>query len=295
MKRTNTNAAATAARLLKNAARRIIPALPAALLSLLFASCTALAPARQEAAREGPGAAAGVQAAPEAAPKTPPAGASGARIPETAPGAGAGAQIPEAAPKPPPEGGAAPERPELPEYIMGAGRAPRAALTRFLEVNNPQADGDFVRVLADCYVEEAAAEGVNHDVAFAQMCHETGFLRYGGLVTPDMNNFCGLGSIGPGQPGLAFPDPRTGVRAHIQHLKAYASEGSLNGELVDPRFRFVRRGSSPAIRGLTGTWAADSYYSEKISGILERLYAFSFYPAESAYLSAPSIQPREKR
>jgi hypothetical protein len=265
MKRINTNAAAAAIRMIKNAASRAIPAvvLPAALLSLLFASCAGLAPAGREAARGEPGAGAGAQ------------------VPETAPkpssGRAAGTQVPEAAPKPPPSGRAAPERPELPEYIMGAGRTPQDALTRFLEVNNPGADRDFIRSLADSYVEEAAAEGVNHDVAFAQMCHETGFLRYGGLVTPDMNNFCGLGSIGPGQPGLAFPDLRTGVRAHIQHLKAYASKGSLNGELVDPRFRFVRRGSSPAISGLAGTWAADSSYSEKISGILERLYAFSFY------------------
>jgi hypothetical protein len=91
-----------------------------------------------------------------------------------------------------------------------------------------------------------------------------------------MNNFCGLGSIGPGQPGEAFPDPRTGVRAHIQHLKAYASEEPLNGVLVDPRYRWVRRGSSPTIQGLSGTWAADRAYSEKIYAILERLYSFSF-------------------
>ncbi|MDR1587215.1 MAG: glucosaminidase domain-containing protein [Treponema sp.] len=211
---------------------------PAALLSLFFASCAALSPAIPEIAPERPAAA--------------------AQIPETIPG------------------GVAPERPAPPEYIMGTGRTPGDTLIRFLEANNPGADGAFVRSLAGCYVEEAAAEGVNHDVAFAQMCLETGFLRYGGLVTPDMNNFCGLGSIGPGQPGLAFPDLRTGVRAHIQHLKAYASEESLKGELVDPRFRFVRRGSSPAIRGLAGTWAADRSYSEKINAILERLYNFSF-------------------
>jgi hypothetical protein len=121
------------------------------------------------------------------------------------------------------------------------------------------------------------------------MCLETGFLRYGGLVTPDMNNFCGLGSIGPGQPGLAFPDLRTGVRAHIQHLKAYASEESLNGELVDPRFRFVRRGSSPAVGGLAGTWAADRSYSEKIRIILERLYTCLFTE------SAPAVKAESRQ
>jgi hypothetical protein len=169
-----------------------------------------------------------------------------------------------------------PRMPEAPDQIMGNGRVSEDALARFLGQNNPEADPAFVKDLAVYYVEEAAAEGVNHDTAFAQMCLETGFLRYGGLVSPDMNNFCGLGSTGPGHPGEVFPDPRTGVRAHIQHLKAYASEEPLAGSLVDPRFHFVRRGSSPAIEGLAGTWAADLAYSGKIGAILERLYQFSF-------------------
>ena len=122
------------------------------------------------------------------------------------------------------------------------------------------------------YIEEAAAEGVNHDMAFAQMCLETGFLRFGGLVSAGMNNFCGLGAIGPGQEGEVFPDPRAGVRAHIQHLKGYATDLPLNGELVDPRYRWVRKGSSPRIRELAGTWAADKSYGDKINRILERMY-----------------------
>jgi hypothetical protein len=172
-----------------------------------------------------------------------------------------------------------PERPPVPpDQIMGKGKVTPEMLALFLEQNNPRADGNFVRSLAGYYAEEAAAEGVNHDAAFAQMCLETGFLRYGGLVTPEMNNFCGLGSIGPGQNGEVFPDPRTGVRAHIQHLKAYASVEPLNGELIDPRFKWVKRGSSPAIQGLSGTWAADRGYAEKIGVILRRLYDFSFGP-----------------
>jgi hypothetical protein len=168
------------------------------------------------------------------------------------------------------------ERPSAPEYIMGKGQIPQEKLIRFLAHNNSEADLEFIKNLAAYYIEEAAAEGVNYDTAFAQMCLETGFLRFGGLVSQDMNNFCGLGSIGPGQPGEVFPDPRTGVRAHIQHLKAYASEEPLNGILVDPRYRWVRRGASPTVHGLSGTWAADRAYSVKINDILERLYSFSF-------------------
>ena len=169
-----------------------------------------------------------------------------------------------------------PEKPEPSEYILGKGMVSGEKLSLFLEKNNPEIDPDFVRALAGFYIDEAAYEGVNHDMAFAQMCLETGFLRYGGLVMPEWNNFCGLGAIGPQQPGEVFPDPRTGVRAHIQHLKAYASDDPLNQELVDPRFRYVKRGSSPTIHGLAGTWAADRDYNIKIGRILENLYEFSF-------------------
>ena len=182
--------------------------------------------------------------------------------------------VPAVKQNPPPE--MPPEGLEIPERIMGKGRVSGEKLAQFLEQNNSQAGHHFIRSLAFFYVEEAAVEGVNHDTAFAQMCLETGFLRFGGLVTPDMNNFCGLGSTGPGQKGEVFPDPRTGVRAHIQHLKAYATSDPLNGKLVDPRYRWVKYGSSPTIHGLSGTWAADKGYSGKISAILRRLYDFSF-------------------
>ncbi|MCL1994103.1 MAG: glucosaminidase domain-containing protein [Spirochaetes bacterium] len=173
-----------------------------------------------------------------------------------------------------------------PEYIMGEGRLSAEQMTLFLMQNNPQADIHFVRMLANLYVEEAAKEGVNHDIAFAQMSLETGFLRFGNLVSPDQNNFAGLGATGlPGpdglpERGLYFSNPRIGVRAHIQHLKAYACTEPLNMELVNPRFhlveRFIGRGTAPTIQGLTGTWAADPLYSEKIADILMRLYEFSF-------------------
>ncbi|GHV13717.1 lipoprotein [Spirochaetia bacterium] len=179
-------------------------------------------------------------------------------------------EVPEQAP---------PERPEIPpapEYILGQGQIPQDTLALFLESINPEAEKNSVEHLAGYYIEESAVEGVNHDIAFAQMCLETGFLRYGNLVTADMNNFCGLGAIGPEQTGEHFPEPRIGVRAHIQHLKAYATDAPLKQELVDPRYRWVRYGSAPTIHGLAGTWATDKSYAKKIAAILERLYQFAY-------------------
>jgi hypothetical protein len=159
---------------------------------------------------------------------------------------------------------------------LGQGLIPRDKLTLFLVNINPNMEKDFVEDLARFYLEEADAEGVNHDIAFAQMCLETGFLRYGGLVTADMNNFCGLGALSAEQNGERFPEPRIGVRAHIQHLKAYATDAPLKQDLVDPRYRWVRYGSAPTIHGLAGTWASDRNYAEKITAILERLYRSAY-------------------
>lgn len=155
---------------------------------------------------------------------------------------------------------------------MGQGALEVEELSTFLRKSNPAVTPERAKDLAGLYVQEAASEGVNHDVAFAQMCLETGFLRFGGLVTADMHNYCGLGSIGPGQPGERFPTARIGVRAHVQHLKAYASAEPLRNALVDPRYRFVKLGSAPSIGDLAGRWAADRDYGRKISDLLERMY-----------------------
>jgi hypothetical protein len=163
--------------------------------------------------------------------------------------------------------------PALPRFIMGKGKAAAEGLASFLMSENQNLERSYAETLALLYIAEAETEGVNHDIAFAQMCLETGFLRFGGLVVPEMNNFCGLGSIGPGEEGLWFPSAELGVRAHIQHLKAYADDDPLRGELVDPRFRFVRRGRAPTVDGLAGTWAADKLYAHKLERILDRLEA----------------------
>jgi len=166
-------------------------------------------------------------------------------------------------------------RDRLPVDIMGNGNLDARRLAGFLLRNNPQA-GTFAYELASLYVEEALNEGVNHDIAFAQMCLETGFLKFGRIVQRSWNNFCGLGAIGEGQ-GSIFPSARIGVRAHIQHLKAYASTEPLNGGVraEDDRFYYVARGSSPTIYGLTGRWAEDTQYADKIYSVLRRLYEFS--------------------
>lgn len=163
---------------------------------------------------------------------------------------------------------------EIPKAIMGRGMVTKEQLVVFFLSQMPEADEARVARLAAYYKEESEAEGINSDIAFVQMCLETGFLQFGGLVTADMNNFCGLGAINAENRGLVFPDEQTGVRAHIQHLKAYASTEPLTKASVDPRYRYVNpKGKAPYIHNLAGTWASDPAYGHKIDQLLRRLYA----------------------
>ncbi|HEY9710598.1 MAG TPA: N-acetylmuramoyl-L-alanine amidase [Oculatellaceae cyanobacterium] len=161
------------------------------------------------------------------------------------------------------------------DRIMNRGNTSKEQLTQFLKINNEKALDEFAD-LPELYIKEAAIEGVNHDIAFCQMCLETGFLRFGGDVEPEQNNFCGLGAVGGGVKGASFEDAKTGVKAHIQHLKAYASiEPIAQPPIVDPRFNLVRRGIAPLVDDLSGRFAADLQYGTKIMALLRRLYAIA--------------------
>ncbi|MDY6782066.1 MAG: N-acetylmuramoyl-L-alanine amidase [Cyanobacteriota bacterium] len=161
--------------------------------------------------------------------------------------------------------------PGLIDRIMSPGNTSEVQLQMFLKNNNENALANFPE-LPKLYREEASIEGVNYDIAFCQMCLETSYLRFGSTIKPSQNNFANLGAIGGGTEGASFPSARIGVRAHIQHLKAYGSLEPLVQEVVDPRFRFVTRGVAPLVGQLSGRWSADAQYGEKIMAILRRLY-----------------------
>jgi hypothetical protein len=155
--------------------------------------------------------------------------------------------------------------------IMGRGITSDVQMLMFLKANNESVI-ELYKDLPRYYREEAAIEGVNHDIAFCQMCLETSYLRFPGSLEPKDNNFGGIGAVAGDSGDISFNDPRIGVRAHIQHLKAYGSTEPLVQEVVDPRFRFVRRGVAPFVHQLSGRWDADPKYGEKILAILRRLY-----------------------
>ena len=125
---------------------------------------------------------------------------------------------------------------------------------------------EFCKIL----YEEAVSEGVCPEVLYAQVMKETGYLKFGNLVKADQCNFGGIGATGHGHPGYTFANVKEGLRAQVQHLKAYASTEPLNNPCVDPRFRFVSRGCAPKTTDLNGRWAVPGTgYGESLNAIVK--------------------------
>ena len=137
---------------------------------------------------------------------------------------------------------------------------------------------DSIETFCQMYYDEATAEGVRPEVAFAQTMKETGFLQYGGDASIEQFNFAGLGTTGNSVPGNSYPDVQTGIRAQIQHLKAYATADALNQECVDDRYEYVKKGSAPYVQWLGQQenpeglgWATGDNYGYDIVGMIEEM------------------------
>lgn len=179
--------------------------------------------------------------------------------------------------------------------IMGTGQTNVAQMVRYYKANasgydtfkaryEGKYDGSLakggastIERFAQIFYEEANAEGVKAEVAFTQCMKETGFLKYGGDVLPNQYNFAGIGATGAVH-GASFKDVRTGIRAQIQHLKAYASTSPLNNACVDPRFNLVTRNTAPYVEWLgiqenpNGYgWATAKNYGYDIVGMVKVL------------------------
>lgn len=134
-----------------------------------------------------------------------------------------------------------------------------------------------INQFAQIVYEEAIAEGVKPEVVFTQCMKETAFLKYGGEVNPNQYNFAGIGATGSVH-GATFENVRMGIRAQVQHLKAYGSLDKLINQCVDPRFNLVSRGSAKYVEWLgkkenpTGAgWATSKNYGHDIVNMINVL------------------------
>ena len=144
-----------------------------------------------------------------------------------------------------------------------------------------ETDAPTLEKFCQIYVEEANAEGINGAIAFTQAMKETAWLKFGGDVKIEQNNFAGLGTTGGGVAGVSFTTVREGIRAQIQHLKAYGSKDALKNECVDPRFSLVTRGSAPYVEWLGQKenpngygWATSEGYGIDIEKMVKNLQTY---------------------
>ncbi len=164
--------------------------------------------------------------------------------------------------------------------IMGTAVATVQQMQSYIQKVNPAVPKSVIDMV-EYYISEGKTEGVRGDIAFAQSCLETGnFTFNGSAVTLDQNNFAGIGVTKNGMKWNSFSHPWIGIRAQIQHLKAYASNEKLYGVCVDPRFCYVKRGIAPYVEWLGiqenpqgGGWAAGKNYGSKILEILAKIIA----------------------
>lgn len=137
---------------------------------------------------------------------------------------------------------------------------------------------DSIESFCQMYYDEATAEGIRPEVPFVQTMKETGWLQYGGDASIEQFNFAGLGTTGGGVAGNSYPDVRTGIRAQIQHLKAYATADALAQECVDERYEYVTKGSAPYVEWLGQQenpegygWATADNYGYSIVDMISKL------------------------
>ncbi len=135
-----------------------------------------------------------------------------------------------------------------------------------------------IRSFCEILYKEAEYENVRAEVLFAQVMLETGWLRFNGAVEAWQCNFGGLGAVDSNPTDAnTFPDVSTGLRAQVQHLRAYAdpnvTESTLHNPCVDVRFHLVTpKGKAPLVERLgKGNWATDPYYANKLLDIINAL------------------------
>lgn len=169
-------------------------------------------------------------------------------------------------------------------------------LMAFLSERNTRLHPKFAGI-AQAYRDLGLAWQVRWDYAFFQMALETNYLQFkrgdgsSGDVSLAQNNFAGVGATGGGVPGDRFPDVRTGVLAHIQHLVVYS--GELVERPVAERTRLYqgdiieisRKLGRPVTYGdLSHRWAVDRSYGRNIEVVAD-LYRKSYCGATTAQLA----------
>lgn len=170
-----------------------------------------------------------------------------------------------------------PAEPEGYHSIAGEAVATAAQMVAYIKAKRPGVEQSVIDMIP-LYISEGQTEGIAGDIAFAQSCVETGNFAFPAetcAVTLAQNNFAMMGVTATFAKGESFATPQLGIRAQIQHLKAYANSEPLAKECVDPRFKYVARGSAPYVEWLGQRenpkdkgWATAKGYGARILAVL---------------------------
>jgi len=157
--------------------------------------------------------------------------------------------------------------------VEGKGSLSKNQIIAYVKRQNPSVNDNLLNKLIDTYLEEAAFENINHDLAIAQMLYATSFLKSSKYVSS--NNYGGLLEL-PSWNGK-FASMTEGVRAHIQHIKGYANIAMNNKQIVDPRYYLLINleylGTVETFDQLYAKWSANpANYKKNIERILDGLY-----------------------
>jgi hypothetical protein len=162
--------------------------------------------------------------------------------------------------------------------ILGEGsiKTPDRVITYVYARGNPVLNRSEIQRLINTYISEADFEDVNVDIAIAQMLRWTNSLKNRERVAT--NNYGGLSRIDGWNgrfPRLLRDGMTEGVRAHIQHIKAYASTTIERPQIVDPRYYVLKNlnyiGTVRTFDQLYRKWSVDSSYGQAINVILRNL------------------------
>ena len=139
----------------------------------------------------------------------------------------------------------------------------------------------------------AVKRGILPEVMCSQICVETGYFKFGGVLDASYHNTCGLkttkgGSDKAAKAHMKFKSWEEGINAHADHLALYAGAKGFpkyspetkgyynenckaNGTTKDPRHFTYLYGCCKTVEGLSGTWATSKNYAEKILTLVKEI------------------------
>lgn len=154
-----------------------------------------------------------------------------------------------------------------------------------LVANTPARASSWFRLALVSLWDAGLISGVDPAVLAGQCAHETGWGNFGGAVTPDMGNTCGLKIRNP--KGDRKEDhanfgldphgyPLVGAIAHSDHLRLYAGFPVDPRMTPDPRAVYIQPGTpnfgkARYVRELGGLWAPSKTYGEMVEEKIEIL------------------------